>query len=238
MFAQQVEEEWAHLKDGPATLIEEEVRRIEGRFTRPAYAELCPRVRTPSSMLAADRASPTGRRNVHPHKVPGYAAVTLSLKSTGAPPGDASAEQMDAIADLAERFVWRNARLARTEPDPRRRARVRSARAVGGRSRQARPGHAQHRPADQHHRLPRRRLLLAGQRQVDPGGRGDPAALRRPGLPARHRRARPQHFGLHEFLRPSPHRPHRHSRRGQAGRGVLPDSPSAARRARTPRWAR
>ncbi|MGH8739140.1 MAG: nitrite/sulfite reductase, partial [Burkholderiales bacterium] len=44
------------------------------------------------------------KRNVHPHKLPGYSAVTLSLKKTGVPPGDVSAGQMDAIADLAERY--------------------------------------------------------------------------------------------------------------------------------------
>jgi sulfite reductase (NADPH) hemoprotein beta-component len=44
------------------------------------------------------------KRNVHPHKVSGYAAVTLSLKKTGVPPGDVTSDQMDAIAELAERY--------------------------------------------------------------------------------------------------------------------------------------
>jgi sulfite reductase (NADPH) hemoprotein beta-component len=43
---------------------------------------------------------------VHPHRVTGYQAVTLSLKKHGQPPGDASAEQMDAIANLADRFSF------------------------------------------------------------------------------------------------------------------------------------
>ena len=43
-------------------------------------------------------------RNVHPHKLAGYRAVTLSLKRAGQPPGDASAEQMDLAAELADRF--------------------------------------------------------------------------------------------------------------------------------------
>ncbi len=105
VFARKVEEEWSHLKDGAATLVEEEVRRIEGRFTRPDYADL-PAARSQlDAMLAADRPFANWhKRNVHAHKVPGYAAVTLSLKRTGVAPGDATAEQMDAIADLAERF--------------------------------------------------------------------------------------------------------------------------------------
>ncbi len=40
--------------------------------------------------------------NVVTHKAPGYVVVTVSLKAIGAPPGDASADQMDAVADLAE----------------------------------------------------------------------------------------------------------------------------------------
>jgi sulfite reductase (NADPH) hemoprotein beta-component len=113
VFAQKVEEEWSHLRDGPATLIEEEVQRIEGRFTRPAYARLPPKDAFLEAMLAADKAFANWhRRNVHPHKVPGYAAVTLSLKRTGAAPGDASAAQMDAIADLAERFSFGELRVS------------------------------------------------------------------------------------------------------------------------------
>ncbi len=113
VFAQKVEEEWSHLKDGPATLIEEEVRRIEGRFTRPNYAGLPQKDAFLEAILAADKAFANWhRRNVHPHKVPGYAAVTLSLKRTGAAPGDASAEQMDAIADLAERYSFGELRVS------------------------------------------------------------------------------------------------------------------------------
>ena len=51
------------------------------------------------------------RRNVHPHRVAGYAAVTLSLKKTGSPPGDATAEQMETIADLAERYSFAELRV-------------------------------------------------------------------------------------------------------------------------------
>ncbi len=113
VFAQKVEEEWSHLKDGPATLIEEEVRRIERRFTRPAYAKLPASDPRFDATLAADKAFANWhKRNVHPHKVAGYAAVTLSLKRTGAAPGDASAEQMDAIAGLAERYSFGEMRVS------------------------------------------------------------------------------------------------------------------------------
>ena len=113
VFAQKVEDEWSHLRDGPATLVEEEVQRVEGRFTRAAYAELPPMDDFLNAMLAAEKPFATWhRRNVHPHKVPGYAAVTLSLKRTGAAPGDASADQMDAIAGLAERYSFGELRVS------------------------------------------------------------------------------------------------------------------------------
>jgi len=113
VFAQKVEEEWSQLRDGPSTLIEDEVKRIESRFTRPAYAALQAGNPLVEAMLAADEAFASWhRRNVHPHKVPGYAAVTLSLKRSGAAPGDASAEQMDAIAGLAERYSFGELRVS------------------------------------------------------------------------------------------------------------------------------
>jgi sulfite reductase (NADPH) hemoprotein beta-component len=43
-------------------------------------------------------------RNVHAHRVPGYRAVTLSLKRAGQAPGDATSEQMEAAAQLADRY--------------------------------------------------------------------------------------------------------------------------------------
>ena len=111
-YARLVEEEWAHLADGPGTLIREEVERIAGRFTRPAY-ETLPRTDAAfEAQRATDRAFARWvGRNVHAHRVPGYAAVTLSLKRTGIPPGDVSADLMDAIADLADRYSFGELRV-------------------------------------------------------------------------------------------------------------------------------
>ena len=102
-FAEQVEAEWAHLKDGPGTLVDEEIHRIADRFTRRVYDRLPDT--DPRELMAGDRAFQRWlERNVHPHRVSGYAALTLSLKKTGVPPGDATADQMDAIAALADRY--------------------------------------------------------------------------------------------------------------------------------------
>src|SRR5687768_14174162 len=69
-FRDEVDAEWAHLKDGPATLTEADVRRIEGRFTRPAYQKT-----GTYPIFSAPGFDAWKKRNVHPHKVPGYAAV-------------------------------------------------------------------------------------------------------------------------------------------------------------------
>jgi len=104
-FAREVEEEWRHLAGGPATLVRDEVERVAARFTRPVYEALEDESAALEFALGSNKAfAAWHRRNVHPHKVPGYRAVTLSLKKTGVPPGDATADQMDAIADLAERY--------------------------------------------------------------------------------------------------------------------------------------
>jgi sulfite reductase (NADPH) hemoprotein beta-component len=115
-FREEVEAEWAQLKDGPSTLIPEEIERVAARFTRPRYRKSGS---DPMGSMGSDPSEITwppafaawAKRNVHPHKVPGYAAITLSLKKTGVPPGDVTAEQMDAVAGLAERYSFGELRV-------------------------------------------------------------------------------------------------------------------------------
>ncbi len=111
-FREEVEAEWDHLKDGPGTLIQEEIDRIDARFKRPTYLSLPSPDREHESHLRADKAFVRWvGRNVHAHRAPGYRAVTLSLKKTGVPPGDATADQMDAIANLADGFSFGEVRV-------------------------------------------------------------------------------------------------------------------------------
>jgi sulfite reductase (NADPH) hemoprotein beta-component len=111
-FAAQVEEEWSHLKDGPGTLDPEEIQRIESRFARPAYLRLPDTDAGYESHLKAEPAFARWvSRNVHSHRMAGYTAVTLSLKRTGVPPGDATDAQMDAVADLADRYSFGELRV-------------------------------------------------------------------------------------------------------------------------------
>ncbi|MEN3276476.1 MAG: sulfite reductase hemoprotein beta-component [Massilia sp.] len=109
-FARMVEEEWQDLKDGPETLTRDEYDRIAAYFEPPAY-ETIPGI-DPLAAHADNKAFANWlNRNVKPHKVPGYAAVVLSLKKTGVPPGDATAEQMDFVADLADKYSFGELRV-------------------------------------------------------------------------------------------------------------------------------
>ena len=106
-FRDQVAAEWAHHKDGPATLTEAEVARVAAHFVAPAYERL------PLEDLACNaRCADTPafahwmKRNVRGHKQPGYAVVLISLKKPGTPPGDILADQLDVVADLAEQYSF------------------------------------------------------------------------------------------------------------------------------------
>ena len=112
-FARQVEAEWAHAKDGPGTLTEAELARVAAFFAAPDYEPQPAGERQFTVRAAEERAF--GRwaaRAVHPHRVPGYRAVVLSLKKTGVPPGDATAEQMERVADWSERFGFGEIRVS------------------------------------------------------------------------------------------------------------------------------
>ncbi|ODV42123.1 sulfite reductase [Cupriavidus sp. UYMMa02A] len=106
VFAQQVDEHWQRIRGGPDTVDAEFVRAIATRFTTPDYDAAAAHDDDPNAALAAanPRYARWLRSNVHAHRVPGYAAVTVSLKATGTPPGDITADQMEAVADLADRY--------------------------------------------------------------------------------------------------------------------------------------
>jgi sulfite reductase (NADPH) hemoprotein beta-component len=112
-FTQMVEEEWARVRDGTLTLPEAEVERIRRYFAPPLY-ETLPAL---SPELEAARLAHRDfahwlRTNTHPHRVDGYSIVTISLKPEGGVPGDASADQMDVIADLAEEYSFSEVRVS------------------------------------------------------------------------------------------------------------------------------
>ncbi|MFJ4440807.1 nitrite/sulfite reductase [Pseudomonas sp. NPDC089422] len=105
VFAEKVEAEMAHLRGGSTTLTEAEVQRVSRHFVDPEYLAL------DNVDYSAQDAEFPGfarwrSRNTRAHKRPGYVAVTLSLKPTGVAPGDLTDKQLDAVADLAERYSF------------------------------------------------------------------------------------------------------------------------------------
>ncbi len=104
-FAAEVEEEWARIKDGYLKLDPDFVADIRSRFIYPRYEDLDDGPDDLKRALASDANFALWHRNsVSRHKAPGYAIVTLSLKPTGKPPGDATSGQMEAIAGLADEY--------------------------------------------------------------------------------------------------------------------------------------
>src|SRR5580700_6133983 len=111
-FAKEVETEWQSIKDGALTLDPDLIADVATRFRYPDYQRLDD---SPPELAAARRVDrPFDAwvgNSVANHKVPGYAIVTLSLKPEGGTPGDATAVQMDAIADLADRYSFGEIRV-------------------------------------------------------------------------------------------------------------------------------
>ncbi|MBH0238831.1 nitrite/sulfite reductase [Methylobrevis albus] len=113
VLKQDIEAEFERIKDGALKLPAEEVARIEAYFAMP---DLPARPATSAVLEAAAGADPELARfaevNLHPHKVPGYASVTISLKPIGGIPGDASADQMDLVADIARAHAFDEIRVS------------------------------------------------------------------------------------------------------------------------------
>ena len=119
-YIDDVEEEYRQIVDidgGPHTIPQAELDRVAASFVPPALAQ-----RTPHDAAAVDAKlkeqaaasvafSRWLERNVAPHKNPALRVVTLSFKRVGQAPGDASADQMDALAELTDRFSAGEARV-------------------------------------------------------------------------------------------------------------------------------
>jgi sulfite reductase (NADPH) hemoprotein beta-component len=110
-FAQEVEDEWLAMRDSALTLDDEVVEDIRARFIYPHYETLTDLPDEVRSASADPHFEAWRLNSVAPHKLPGYSIVTLSLKPIGGPPGDATADQMDAIADLAEKYSFGEIRV-------------------------------------------------------------------------------------------------------------------------------
>ena len=110
-FSEMVEAEWAHLKDGEGKLTQAELDRLKSFFTEPEYKTLAANPTSYSDALANDTAFARWvERNVRTHKKAGYAIATFALKQKGTAPGDITDRQLFAIADLADKYSFGEAR--------------------------------------------------------------------------------------------------------------------------------
>ena len=109
----QVEAEFAEIrKTGALHLPAEEVARIQTYFAPPAYETLPDECTELNKAVVADRDFANWvKSNVAAHKMPGYAIVNISLKPIGGTPGDCSSDQMDAVADIAEKYSFDELRV-------------------------------------------------------------------------------------------------------------------------------
>lgn len=118
-FADMVEKEWLNVRDSASHLPAEEIARARTFFPEPQYLRGLDDV----EMMAPINALRGEHRefgnwlshNVQRHKIPGYRAVTLSLKFTGVPPGDLTDHQLEIIADLADRYSFGEVRTTHNQ---------------------------------------------------------------------------------------------------------------------------
>lgn len=105
-FAQMVEQEFDTLRDGPDRLSRENLNQVKSRFVDPDWT----RARVATEPLRATDPAHQARfdrwleRNCLPHRVAGMAGVLIPVKGAGRAPGDLTAQDMEAVADIADRF--------------------------------------------------------------------------------------------------------------------------------------
>ncbi len=113
-YRRQVDEEFANQHAWEKVVLpQEEVDRIAAYFAPPKFETLPAKSATLDAAIAADRAfARWTKNNLRAHKIPGYISVHIALKPQGAPPGDATAGQMRAAADIAETYALDDIRVA------------------------------------------------------------------------------------------------------------------------------
>jgi len=115
-FGREVEEEWAKIDAERADLPAAEYERIRAAFAGTPFETLPARSEAFEVAKAKDSAfARFVRNNVKAHKQPGYAIVEVSLKAVDQTPGDASAHQLEVVADLAERYGFNDLRVTHVQ---------------------------------------------------------------------------------------------------------------------------
>ena len=105
-FREQVEAEWAEIRESDLRLSQDEIDKVKAQFAPPAYAADAVNNDLNAQLAENDDFRVWYERNTVEHKVPGYRIVVVSLKPYLKAPGDITDVQMDTVADLAERFSF------------------------------------------------------------------------------------------------------------------------------------
>lgn len=114
-FTRLVEEEWNPIRSS-LKLDAQEIERVSKYFQTRQYASLPATDSIVESLLASDKAfAAWHRRNTVEHKSSGYRAVFISLKPHGKAPGDMTDAQMDAVAEIADRYSFGEIRVTHTQ---------------------------------------------------------------------------------------------------------------------------
>jgi len=104
-FAEMVEKEWEQIKESVLLLDDKEIDRVKSYFISPGYQIDAENDTSFDKNMASNKSFANWvKRNVTDHKAAGYRAVYISLKAPGTPPGDATGEQMDFMADMADQY--------------------------------------------------------------------------------------------------------------------------------------
>lgn len=110
-----VEAEWVQIRD-QLRLDQKEIDRVKAFFTEPDYDSNATADTTFEAKLAEDKAFARWlKQNTFEHKVPGYKAVYVSLKKHGQAPGDITSEQLEIVADLADKYSFGEIRSTHTQ---------------------------------------------------------------------------------------------------------------------------
>lgn len=112
-ITRQVEAEWQELRDAELKLPDADIQAINAYFAPPALPDRPEGdAQVKQARLDSKSFSEWLDQNVVTHRHPDYAAVTISLKGIGEVPGDASDSQMEAIADIAEKYAFDELRVS------------------------------------------------------------------------------------------------------------------------------
>jgi len=109
-FREMVEAEWTQIRGRGLQLDPAEIAHIQAQFAPPPYKMVEPE-RFTAARLLDEAFARWSKANLFPHKRPGYMAVTASLKPVGQAPGDMTASQMEALADLSDEYSFGEIRV-------------------------------------------------------------------------------------------------------------------------------